>query len=252
MTQVEPNPYYERCDERYTPTISVVIPAHNEADNLREILPMMPTNAELILVTPFGEDDGSVKIAQALRPDIVCIHHHRKGKGNALQVGFDAAQGDIIVMFDADGSSDPTEIDWFVAALRAGADMAKGSRYVVGGSSHDLTWWRSLGNRVLTRLANKMFGTAYTDLCYGYMAFWRNALDDWAHLPEAYSERARWGDGFEIEAMLIAQFTAAGAPIVEVPSVERGRIYGHSNLHPIRDGLRILRTLVVEYLRKQS
>jgi glycosyltransferase involved in cell wall biosynthesis len=75
----------------------------------------------------------------------------RTGKGNALACGFAAATGDIIVMIDADGSTDPAEIPRFVEALTAGADFAKGSRFAPGAGSTDITPLRKLGNKLLGR-----------------------------------------------------------------------------------------------------
>ena len=104
------------------------------------------------------------------------ITQTRRGKGNAMACGFAAATGDVIVMFDADGSADPAEIPAFVAALVAGADFAKGCRFAAGGGSDDITLLRRTGNAGLNGVANALFGTSYTDLCYGYNAFWADML----------------------------------------------------------------------------
>ena len=109
-------------------------------------------------------------------PWVRAITQTRKGKGNAMACGFAAATGDVIVMFDADGSADPAEIPAFVAALVAGADFAKGSRFAPGGGSDDITLLRRTGNAGLNGVANALFGTSYTDLCYGYNAFWADLL----------------------------------------------------------------------------
>jgi hypothetical protein len=85
-------------------------------------------------------------------------------------------RGDIVVMLDADGSADPAEIPLFVDALVRGADFAKGTRFASGGGSSDITVIRAWGNRWLNRTANTLFGTGYTDLCYGYNAFWATCL----------------------------------------------------------------------------
>ncbi len=77
---------------------------------------------------------------------------------------------------------------------------------------------------------------SYTDLCYGYMAFWRRCLPD---LNVDCS-------GFEVETLLTVRAAQADLEIAEVPSVERNRIYGESNLRPIRDGLRVMRTILSE------
>ena len=171
--------------------------------------------------------------------------------GNALAVGFAAVTGDVVVMFDADGSADAAEIPRFVAALVAGADFAKGSRYLPGGGSVDITPLRSLGNKGLSGTANMLFGTAYSDLCYGYNAFWVDVLHD-LDLPSISAPEAQWGDGFEIETVINARVAAAGLSVAEVPSFELDRIHGESNLRTFRDGWRVLRTLMTERRRLVS
>ncbi len=163
-----------RCAD---PRISVVIPAKNEAHNLEVLLPELPDVHEVILVDG-SSVDGTVEVARSVRPDIRVVHQTRRGKGNALACGFAAATGDIIVMFDADGSADPAEIPRFVDALIAGADFAKGSRFRSGGGSADITRIRAAGNRGLNVLANRLLRAHYTDLCYGYNAFWADILPD--------------------------------------------------------------------------
>ena len=79
-------------------------------------------------------------------------------------------------MLDADGSTDPAEIPRFVAALLAGADFAKGSRFIAGGGSTDITTMRRIGNWGLAKVVNSLWGGQYSDLCYGYNAFWRRCL----------------------------------------------------------------------------
>lgn len=231
------------------PTVTIVVPVLNEARNLELILPELPPVYEVVLVDGNSKDD-TVATARRLMPDIKVVTQTRKGKGNALVCGFAAATGDIIVMFDADYSADPAEIPAFVDALVAGADFAKGTRYVSRGGSHDLTLLRSMGNRALNGLANVLMGTRYTDLCYGYNAFWRDILPE-LNLPSSrvamINPDARlWGDGFEIETLLACRVTAANLRVAEVASVEQPRLFGESNLNTWGDGARVLRTIIAE------
>jgi glycosyltransferase involved in cell wall biosynthesis len=231
------------------PRISVVIPARNEARNLEVVLPELPDVHEVILVDG-NSTDGTIETARRVMPDIKVIKQTRKGKGNALVCGFHAATGDVIVMFDADGSADPAEIPAFVDKLVAGADFAKGSRFREGGGSHDITLWRSSGNKGLNMLSNVLLGTKYSDLCYGYNAFWADILEH-LDLPDpsiavANPSGMAWGDGFEIETVLNCRISAAKLDVREVASVERSRIHGSSNLNAIRDGLRVLKTILEE------
>ncbi len=145
-------------------------------------------------------------------------------------------------MLDADGSADPAEIPRFIAALEAGADFAKGSRYMDDGGSADITKLRSLGNTVLSGTANLLHGTRFTDLCYGYNAFWARCLPFISlDVP-----------GFEVETLINLRMASAGMKITEVPSYEKERMHGESNLKTFRDGFRVLGTIFREARRRRG
>lgn len=235
-----------------SPTVTIVIPARNEARNLEEVLPTLPAVHQVVLVDGHSVDD-TIETARRVMPGIEVVQQSRKGKGNALAAGFAAATGDVIVMFDADGSADPAEIPAFVQALVDGAEVAKGSRFAAGGGSEDITLIRSSGNTFLNAVTNVLLGSRYTDLCYGYNAFWTRLVPGLG-LPEHASplqegEKMHWGDGFEIETVLNCRFFLGGHRIVEVPSVEKNRIHGESNLNAVSDGFRVLRTIFAERAR---
>ena len=227
------------------PSVTIVIPAKNEARNLPDVLQKLPEDCELILVDGNSTDD-TVSVAQWLRPDITIVHQTREGKGNALACGFAAAKGDFIVMIDADGSNDPAEIPDFIAALKAGAHFAKGSRFVAGGGSDDITAIRRVGNFWLNKIVNVLYGTRYTDLCYGYNAFRRECLDV-MQLPaidlKGEDGAMLWGDGFEVETLINVRIAKAGLEVTEVPSFETERQFGASNLNAFSDGIRVMRTI---------
>jgi glycosyltransferase involved in cell wall biosynthesis len=195
--------------------------------------------------------DDTVRVARRLWPHAVVVNQTRRGKGNALACGFAAVTGDIVVMLDADGSADPAEIPAFVAALNAGADFAKGSRFRPGGGSADITPLRRLGNRVLNGIVNVLLGTRYTDLCYGYNAIWADRLP-LLGLESGRRGTPAWGDGFEVETLINMRVTTNGLNIVEVPSFEDRRIHGVSNLNVVTDGWRVLRTIAKEWYRLRA
>jgi hypothetical protein len=236
------------------PRVSIIVPAKNEGANLRRVLPALPPVHEVILVDGNSQDD-TIAAALEVMPSIRVVRQTRKGKGNALACGFAAATGDVLVMFDADGSADPAEIPHFVQTLVEGADFAKGSRFAPGGGSEDITRIRSLGNAGLQLTANLAFGTPFSDLCYGYNAFWRDLLP-LLDLPDVHAaapaDSMLWGDGFEIETVINCRMAAGRVSIVEVPSVERQRIFGTSNLNAVSDGLRVLRTIMAERRRAKK
>lgn len=213
-----------------------MIPTLNEAENLPHVLRKLPLGLNELIIVDGHSTDDTIAVARALRPDARIVLQNRRGKGNALACGFAAARGDIIVAIDADGSTDPGEIPSFIAPLIAGADFVKGSRYMADGGSADITRVRSLGNRVLGAAVNLLFGTRYSDLCYGYNAFWRRCL------PQLQVTC----DGFEVETVINVRAAKADLSVVEVPSYELDRINGVSNLSAWRDGRRVLRAILRE------
>ncbi len=188
--------------------VSVVIPTLNEEENLPHVLPKIPSWVYEVLLVDGHSTDGTVAMAQKLWPDIRIIQQRGRGKGDALRCGFQAATGDIVVMLDADGSTDPREIPSFVQTLIEGADVAKGSRFLHGGGTADMPFYRKLGNWGFVTLVRILFGADYSDLCYGYNAFWAYVL------PSIDLN----SDGFEIETKMNVQVVREGFYVVEVPS----------------------------------
>lgn len=233
---------HERHRRAARATVSVVIPTKNEARNLPHVLRGLPAGIDEVIVVDGHSTDETIHVARRWRPDVRIVHQEGRGKGNALALGFAAATCDIIVMIDADGSTCPREIPRFIAALTedGGADFAKGSRFLAGGGSTDITTLRSLGNKVLVGTVNLLCRTSYTDLCYGYNAFWRTCL------PYIDVDC----DGFEVETLINIRIARAGLSIVEVPSHELERIHGLSNLNAVTDGLRVARTIAAESFRR--
>jgi glycosyltransferase involved in cell wall biosynthesis len=156
---------------------------------------------EVIIVDGYSTDD-TLEVARRLPPDVRIVMQTRKGKGNALACGFEAATGDIIAMIDADGSIDPQEIPRFVRALEDGADFAKGTRFAAGGESSDITRLRALGNRALGGMVNILHGTRFSDLCYGFNVFWRHHVPVFGLQAESAGNKPVWGDGFEVETLI--------------------------------------------------
>jgi glycosyltransferase involved in cell wall biosynthesis len=218
-----------------SPTISVVVPAKNEEKNLPHVLTKLPSWIDEVILVDGNSTDNTVSVARSLIPNIKVVGQTRKGKGAALRSGFEASTGDIIVMIDADGSMDPAEIPAYIGALLTGADFVKGSRFMQGGGTDDMEWYRRLGNWGFVKLVTWRFGGSYSDLCYGYAAFWRDALKRLSLEKD---------DGFEIETSMNVQALQTGLKIHEVPSQEAPRIHGVSNLRTIPDGFRVLMTIL--------
>jgi glycosyltransferase involved in cell wall biosynthesis len=244
------------------PLVTVVVPAMNEAENLPWVLPRIDPAYEVVLVDG-GSKDATVEVFRSLRPDAVVVTQRHPGKGAALAEGMLAASGEFVVMIDADGSMDPAEIPAFVGILQSGADVVKGSRYSPGAGSEDITVIRSLGNKALSIAANVLYRQHWSELCYGYAAFRRDAFDrielasiaegtDPGPFPSLWTKRlsgsrpVRYGHGFEIEAILFCRSSRAGLRVCEAPSFERDRLHGSSNLATFRDGTRVLGAMLWE------
>src|SRR3954453_17219011 len=185
-----------------TPRVSVVIPTYNEAKNLPHVFALLPEDVHQVVIVDGRSVDDTIEVARSLRPDVTVVLQNRIGKGNALACGFEAVTGDIVVMLDADGSADPREVPAYVAARLAGAVFAKGTRFALGGGSDDITRVRRVGNWFLNAIVNVLFGTRYTDLCYGYNAFWVHCLDVLGLESGHQEDEMSWGDGFEIETVI--------------------------------------------------
>jgi Glycosyl transferase family 2 len=221
--------------------ISVVVPAMNEGNNIGHVLSRLPDGLHEVILVDGNSHDDTIEAARRAYPEIRVTTQSGRGKGDAFRTGFAAVTGNLVVMLDADGSADPAEIPSFVAALEAGADFAKGSRFLEGGGSADITAMRSLGNACLSGTANLLHGTHFTDLCYGYNAFWARCLPFISlDVP-----------GFEVETLINLRIAAAGMKITEVPSYEAERISGQSNLNTFRDGFRVLGTILGESRRRR-
>jgi glycosyltransferase involved in cell wall biosynthesis len=217
-------------------SLSVVIPTKNEERNIAWVLERLPSEVDEVVLVDGHSTDRTLEVARIVRPDIRIIHEPRRGKGAAVRAGIAAASGFVVAMLDADCSMDPQELPRFVEPVAAGMDLVKGSRFVPGGGTADMTRLRRLGNWGLVRLANQLYDTSFTELCYGYMAFRRQAMLD-------LDLRS---DGFEIETEMVVRAIRAGYLIQEVPSFEAERRFGVSNLNTFRDGSRVLRTMVRE------
>ena len=217
------------------PTVSVVIPRSTRSATCRWCCRASPPGCHEVILVDGARSDATIEVARRCWPGVRIVGQTRPGKGAALQAGFRAAVGDIIVTLDADGSTDPAEIPLFVSAprqrrrLRQGVALPPGRRHRRHGPPAPVG---QLG--VCAALVRAAFGGRYSDLCYGYNAFWRRVL------PVIDGD----ADGFEIETLMNVRVLAAGLRVAEVPSHEALRIHGTSNLRTFRDGARVLRVII--------
>lgn len=221
---------------RSRPSISVLLCTLNEEKNLPHVLPRIPSFIDEILIVDGHSTDGTVEVARRLCPSARILYQPGTGKGDALRYGIEQARGEIIVVLDADGSMDPEEMPRFIEPLLEGYDFAKGSRFLPGGGTSDMPAHRRFGNWVFTTLTNLFHRCRYTDLCYGYNAFWK----------ESFRRVKFRSNGFEVETEINIKIKKAGLKIIEVPSYELKRLSGRGKLRSLKDGWRILKTIFGE------
>lgn len=225
-------------------SVSVIIPTLNEAQNLPNVLFKLPKIVDEVIIVDGHSKDDTIEVATKVLPTAKIILQEKNGKGDALRSAFYHATGDIVIQIDADGSMDPLEIEKLAGGIAEGYDLVKGSRYLFGGGSTDLSAKRSFGNRMFVKLVNLLFSAKYTDLCYGYMAFRKGALNRLNDTLKC--------NGFQIETEMCIKAKKLGLRVAEVPSFEGKRGHGSSNLSLVKDGFRILSMILTEFLKRDT
>lgn len=215
--------------------VSVVIPALNEGKNIGKVIAevkhmLKDRKYEIIVVDGHSKDD-TVAISRKLGAVVI---YDNVGKGSALIKGLRAAKGSVVVSMDADLSNEPRELGLLIDGIEIGYDVCMGSRFMTGGDSEDISLIRVAGNRFFVWLVNTMFGARYSDMCYGYRSFSRNAIRK-MDLKEK---------GFGIETEINIKAVKNNLKTIEVPSVEKKRMAGDPKLRTFRDGYVILRTII--------
>ena len=216
--------------------VTVVLPTLNEAIAAPALLSDVPAWVDEVIVVDGPSTDGTLEAVAEACPSAVRLVQQGAGKGDAIKQGLAAATGDIVVTMDADGSMSLADAGRMVDKLLEGYDFVKGSRALPGGGSADFTPARKLGSWALTRFAGVIFGAEYTDITYGFNAYWRRMIVDTASLS----------DGFQFEVQAAIRAVRAGLRTAEVSCFEEPRVGGESKLHAALDGWRILKAIVGE------
>ena len=222
------------------PSITVLICTLNEERSIVHVLGMIPSFVTEVLIVDGHSTDRTVEVAREIYPAVCVTTQPGRGKGDAIRHGIQQATGEIVVTVDADGSMDLKDISKFVNFLTQGYDFAKGSRFLPGAGTKDMTRHRLFGNWVFTTLTNILYGTRYTDITYGYNAFWRRSVENIRVLADGFEEVVEWN----------INIRKKGLKVVEVPSYEHPRLYGEGKLRSFHDGARILRTIIRERFRR--
>ena len=229
-------------EKEVTKAITVVIPTLNEEATIAQLIKELRNAAfSHIVIIDGNSTDSTASIANELGATV--LSQNGKGKGNALRQAFNHKKlNDWVVIIDADGSMNPEEITRFLSELKNGTDVVKGSRFMPEGFSDDMTLFRRIGNKFFIHLVNLLWDCGYSDLCYGYAAFKKEALVKMYPLLKSKN--------FEIETEMFIKARKLGLVIKEVPSGELKRKSGKSNLNAFLDGFRILKTIFREALHE--
>ncbi len=220
-------------------TLSVVIPVYNERDTVEEVIRVVratPFRKEIVVVDDGSGDGTRDVLARLALPEVkVVFHDHNQGKGAALQTGFRAASGDVILIQDADLEYDPADYPMLLQPILAGrADVVYGSRFGGHGAHRVLYFWHYVGNRFLTLLSNIFTDLNLTDMETCYKVFTREALEG------ITIEEKRFG--FEPE--ITAKLARKQLRIYEVPISYYGRTYAEGKKIGWRDGVSALRCIL--------
>ncbi|MCS7214261.1 MAG: glycosyltransferase family 2 protein [Candidatus Calescibacterium sp.] len=219
--------------------LSVVIPAYNEANTIEDMFYKVknsPYRKEIIIVDN-GSTDGTWEIINSFRSDDlnrvkIFRQDKQKGKGAALNTGFKAVEGDIVVIQDADLEYDPENYPVLIKPIESGvADVVYGSRFI-GDSRRVFMFSHYLGNRFLSLMANILFDNIITDISTGYKAFSRLVLDEYLPVMRA--------KGFEFEVEFTARVIQFGFRVYEVPISYYGRTYDEGKKITWKDGIKYL------------
>jgi glycosyltransferase involved in cell wall biosynthesis len=208
--------------------ITVILPAKNEAEGLRQTLPALRAclpDAEIIVVNDGSTDDTATVATQ--HGATVLTSPYPMGNGAAIKRGARAAHGEILVFMDADGQHDPALIPQLLAKLDQGFDMAVGARNAQGQASAG----RGAANAFYNRLASWMTGHRVADLTSGFRAVRADRFREFLHLLP---------NGFSYPTTSTMAFFRSAYPVAYVPIPVAKRVGTNSHIRPLRDGLRFL------------
>lgn len=219
--------------------LSVIIPVYNEVNNISEILKRVQAQnlANEIVVVDDGSTDGTRTVLKELdgqKKVRVILHERNQGKGAAVLTGMKAAQGDLLLIQDADLEYDPRDYPELVKPINEGiADVVYGSRFL-GGPRRVAMFWHMLANKLLTAMTNILYDTILTDMETGYKVFHRKVIEG----ITIHAKR------FDFEPEFTAKILKRHYRIFEVPITFNPRDYSEGKKIKLKDAFSAVWTLL--------
>ncbi len=219
------------------PNVTVLLPAHNEAAVIAEVIAgcraHTPGLLEIVVVDD-GSTDATAEVADRAGARVLRMPTNQ-GKGAALAYALPHLRGDTVLLLDADGQDDPSEIPLLLTALTADVELVIGSRFIGTFNPGSISTINRYGTHAINGLFNLAFGTAVTDTQAGFRALRRETM-------RGLSIQARH---YDIETDMLCQIVAAGGKVVEIPVTRSVRGGGSTDFSRVRDGLRIVRRIAL-------
>ena len=218
--------------------VSLIIPALNEEGGIGKTIAEVPRDFvdEIIVIDGHSTDNTVQEVQRALGANDKVIIQKREGFGGALFDGIELAQGETIIIMDADGSHNPNDIPRLLSKLDENT-LVMASRYGKGGKSDDDTSVRRFGNWLFTKLINIVHGVNVTDSLYLFVAISR----------KNFQKLNLQSHGFSICIEFLVKAKQAGLRFEEIHAIERPRLHGESKVNAFRDGWKILKMILKKY-----